>query len=49
MAYGREPGEVARDTEGLRNMRHLGRTLDWLGRAMKRSESPYPVLRDAEA
>jgi multimeric flavodoxin WrbA len=49
MAYGREVGEAAHDAEGLRNMRHLGRALDWLGRAMKRSESPYPALQDGEA
>jgi multimeric flavodoxin WrbA len=49
MAYGREPGQVGGDAEGLRNMRHLGRTLDWLGRAMKGAATPYPVQREGES
>lgn len=49
MAYGREPGQVSGDAEGLRNMHHLGRTIAWLGRAMKDAGSPYPVLKAGEA
>lgn len=30
MGYGREPGEVAGDAEGLRNMQALGENLAWL-------------------
>jgi multimeric flavodoxin WrbA len=46
---GREPGEVERDAEAMRNMRHLGRAIDWLGRAMKASPAPYPVFQAQEA
>lgn len=48
MGYGREPGKVAGDAEGLRNMRHLGRAVAWLGAAMKNSAAPYPVLKQGE-
>ena len=49
LGVGREPGEVARDAEALRNMQHLGRAIDWLGRAMKASGTPFPVLQAGEA
>jgi multimeric flavodoxin WrbA len=42
LGYGREPGQVEGDAEGLRNMDHLGRAVDWLGRAMSASPVPYP-------
>jgi len=28
------PGKEDVDTEGMNNMRHLGKTIDWLGKAM---------------
>jgi multimeric flavodoxin WrbA len=49
MGYGREQGEVSADAEALRNMDHLGQAMDWLGRAVARSETPYPVRRAGEA
>lgn len=49
LGYGLEPGQVEGDAEGLRNMAHLGRAVDWLGRAVKASPAPYPVHRDGEA
>jgi len=44
MGYGLNPGEVANDTEALRNMRHLGQAIDWLGRAVKPHLANYPKL-----
>jgi multimeric flavodoxin WrbA len=41
---GRELGEVTGDAEAMRNMGHLGRAIDWLGRAICGSGEPYPVL-----
>jgi multimeric flavodoxin WrbA len=49
MGYGREEGEVSGDAEALRNMNHLGQALDWLGKAVKHSEAPYPVRKAGEA
>jgi multimeric flavodoxin WrbA len=49
MAYGLEPGKVAEDAEGLRNMNHLGQAIAWLGQAMRQSPTPYPVRRSGEA
>ena len=49
MAYGLEPGKVAGDEEGLRNMNHLGLAIDWLGKAMLNSPTPYPVRGSGEA
>lgn len=49
MGYGLEPGKVADDAEGLRNMRHLGQAIDWLGKAMQGSPVPYPVRKSGEA
>lgn len=49
MGYGLEPGQVAGDAEALRNMEHLGKALDWLGRAVAHSETPYPVRHKGES
>lgn len=49
MAYGLEPGKVAEDAEGLRNMEHLGQAIAWLGGAMAASPVPYPVRKSGEA
>ena len=43
MGYGLEPGMVAGDAEALANMGHLGQAIDWLGRAVQASATPYPV------
>jgi multimeric flavodoxin WrbA len=42
MGYGLEKGDVQGDDEGLNNMRHLGQTIDWLGRAINPCLSQYP-------
>ena len=40
MGMGKE--DVAEDAEGMANMRHLGKTIDWLGKAMKPTIETYP-------
>lgn len=47
MGYGLEPGKVAGDDEGLRNMTQLGKAIDWLGKAIKNAP-PYPVQTSRE-
>lgn len=42
MGYGLGKGEVLNDEEGLANMRHLGRSIDWLGKAIKPHIGDYP-------
>ena len=42
MGIGRDKGEVLEDEEGLANMRHLGKSIDWLGRAIVPHISEYP-------
>lgn len=42
MGFGREKEEVLEDDEGLANMRHLGKSIDWLGRAIKPDVANYP-------
>lgn len=42
MGYGLEKGDVREDEEGLANMRHLGKSIDWLGRAIKSAIADYP-------
>ena len=42
MGFGLNKGDVAEDEEGLANMRHLGKSIDWLGRNMKASIDSYP-------
>ena len=34
MVYGKEPGDVLRDEEGMRNMQNLGENLAWLMRRL---------------
>ena len=43
MGIGRDIGEVKDDREGLANMKDLGRTIDWLGRVIKKSSIPFPA------
>ncbi len=42
MGYGHSEGEVLKDEEGLANMRHLGKSIDWLGKAIKPNLATYP-------
>ena len=49
MGYGLEPGQVAGDAEALRNMAHLGQAIDWLGKAVRNSATPYPVRKKGES
>jgi multimeric flavodoxin WrbA len=42
MGYGLNKGEVIEDKEGLANMRHLGKCIDWLGKAIKPNIASYP-------
>ncbi|HDQ40142.1 MAG TPA: flavodoxin family protein [Desulfonatronum sp.] len=42
LGYGRNPGEVENDAEGLNNMRHLGETIAWLGAAVRPHVASYP-------
>jgi multimeric flavodoxin WrbA len=44
MGYGLHPGEVLGDAEALRNMRHLGQAVAWLGAAVKPRMGEYPAL-----
>ena len=42
MGFGLEKGDVEKDEEGLRNMRHLAAAIDWLGRAVQPVRGGYP-------
>ena len=42
MGFGLEKGDVLEDEEGLANMRHLGKSIDWLGRKIEASHDSYP-------
>ncbi|MBU4262741.1 MAG: flavodoxin family protein [Proteobacteria bacterium] len=42
MGYGLNKGEVLEDKEGLANMRHLGKCIDWLGKAIEPTIANYP-------
>jgi multimeric flavodoxin WrbA len=46
LGYGRNRGEVSGDAEGLRNMRHLGRAIAWLGSAVQPHLAAYPPVGD---
>ena len=43
LGYGRNPGEVENDAEGLNNMRHLGEAIAWLGAAVAPHVASYPA------
>lgn len=43
MGFGLEKGDVRADDEGLANMRHLGKCIDWLARAIKPVIADYPA------
>lgn len=42
MGIGLGKGDVREDDEGMDNMRHLGRCIDWLGRAIIPNMESYP-------
>ncbi len=42
MGYGLNKGEVNEDEEGLANMQHLGKSIDWLGKLIKPNLDSYP-------
>jgi multimeric flavodoxin WrbA len=42
MGFGLGKKDVLEDDEGLANMRHLGKSIDWLGRAIKPCIASYP-------
>ncbi|MDC7226844.1 MAG: flavodoxin family protein [Spirochaetales bacterium] len=42
MVYGRGPGEVTSDEEGMANMRNLGRAIDWLAKATVHALDSFP-------
>jgi len=48
MGFGMEKGEVVHDEEGFRNMKDLGTTIAWLGKAMKAHMKSYPKGEVAE-
>ncbi len=42
MGFGLNEGDVLEDEEGIANMRHLGKCIDWLGKAIKPNIAGYP-------
>ncbi len=42
MGFGLGKGEVLKDEEGLANMRHLGKSIDWLAKAIMPHINTYP-------
>ncbi len=42
MGIGHDKGEVLEDQEGLANMRHLGKSIDWLARSIQPNLASYP-------
>jgi multimeric flavodoxin WrbA len=42
MGIGRNKEEVRDDEEGMANMRHLGKVIDWLGRSIETTKIDYP-------
>lgn len=42
MGFGLHKEEVREDEEGMANMRHLGKAIDWLGQAIQPNLADYP-------
>jgi multimeric flavodoxin WrbA len=42
MGFGLNKGEVLKDEEGLANMRHIGKCIDWLAKAIVPNLHNYP-------
>ena len=47
IAYGRTPGETARDVEGLQTMRQLARNMAWVLRSLQSTSAPAMEPRQA--
>ena len=45
LGYGLGKGEVADDAEGIANMKSLGETIAWLGKALAPHKDSFPVMR----
>ena len=43
MGFGLNKGEVLDDQEGMMNMRHIGKCIDWLGQSIKPHMTNYPT------
>ncbi|AAS95299.1 flavodoxin family protein [Nitratidesulfovibrio vulgaris] len=43
LGYGRDKGEVESDAEAMANMDHLGKVIDWLGKATAPHRDAYPL------
>jgi multimeric flavodoxin WrbA len=48
IGIGLDKGDVLKDEEGLRNMRNLGETVAWLGKAIKPNMGSFPQPPSAE-
>lgn len=46
IAYGREPGQVAQDTEGMQTMRTLAHNLAWMLRGLRSDSAPAVPARE---
>lgn len=42
IGFGLNQGEVLKDEEGLANMRHIGKCIDWLGKSLQPHMATYP-------
>jgi len=45
MGYGLNKEDAAHDAEGMANMKNLGQTIAWLGKAMSPSKDSFPIMR----
>ncbi len=43
LGFGRDKGDVAEDDEGARNMEDLGKTIAWLGKAIREPGKTRPT------
>lgn len=43
IGYGMDKGDVSADAEAMANMQHLGKVIDWLGRATIPHRETYPL------
>jgi hypothetical protein len=44
MGFGLNKEDVRDDAEGLANMRHIGRSIAWLGQAIEPVKDRYPKI-----
>ena len=45
LGFGLNKGDVANDAEGVSNMRNLGATIAWMGKAMAPYKDSFPIMR----